>query len=442
MLLEGESKKCSITLHNSSSTTPVDFLLLSFVDSTRAQLQEALASKELSASELYELELNSARKPPFQWLRAENGDEQIKPGANLSLEIQILGKTGLTDGVIHVDYGFIGVPRTEVKEGFYTCRTSLPVTVTVCSSIDLVDSQILPLIEAFGQEMQSSPLAAHEGPDDDDGDKQVISKQMQIESHLDTPMTRFKIADSSSPRCLLILDFRNSWSSTLTLTLRILPSSSLTDQKAFDFDHIIHPYTSTRIPIPLPRMYLPSSAAHAPIPSLNKATKRQFVVSATKSSPEAERIARETFWYREEIFKRISALWKEESTGRSGTVELRTMSLTSPMIQTYKLDDIAISMSVEPNSSSTPKKNPTPQKVTQLTNHKFLVKTSTFLTLLTTLHNRSPSPIRPLLRLQPTLAHQPSNIALDLSKKLLVNGVLQRPLPTLKAGETIEVKTG
>lgn len=70
------------------------------------------------------------------------------------------------------------------------------------------------------------------------------------------------------------------------------------------------------------------------------------------------------------------------------------------------------------------------------------VPMTTFLTLTTHLHNRSPAPIYPLLRLQPTLANQPQAAALDLSKKLLVNGLLQRALPSLAPGESTSVDTG
>ncbi|KAL9130114.1 MAG: hypothetical protein Q9217_001630 [Psora testacea] len=440
MLLEGETKVCSITLQNISSTTPVDFVFLSFFDSTTAKLQDALASKELSASELYELELSSIRKPAFRWLKAHHdGKIQISPGGGLSLDIEILGKPGLIYGMVHVDYGFLGVPKAEIEERFYTRHISFPITVTVNSSINLLHNEIRPLAEAPRSEMSNSLMTVIEGParvDQDGG-----PRQFKQDSQLDMLLNRTGLYDLSSPHCLLLLDFRNLWVSTLTLTLRVSPSISSADQERFGFDCTMYPNTSTRIPIPLPRIYLPSLTAYAQIPSLNKENKRQFVVSTAKASPEVERNARESFWYREEILKWVSATWKEESTGRSGAIELRDMKLSPTMIEAYKLYDMAVSMSVEFATSSSVKLRQASRITTPLALQKFQVPISTFLNLRTTLHNRSPSPIRPLLRLQPTLVNQPYNIALDLNKELLVNGVLQRALPTLGPGETQEVET-
>lgn len=95
----------------------------------------------------------------------------------------------------------------------------------------------------------------------------------------------------------------------------------------------------------------------------------------------------------------------------------------------------------EPPSSPSPVAN-SAAAVKQTAPSTYNVPRTTFLTLTSHLYNRSPSPIRPLLRLQPTLANQPQAAALDLSKKLLVNGLLQRALPSIGPGERTSVDTG
>jgi hypothetical protein len=74
--------------------------------------------------------------------------------------------------------------------------------------------------------------------------------------------------------------------------------------------------------------------------------------------------------------------------------------------------------------------------VTQTGRSRFAVKTTSFLNLTVTIHNRSSRPIHPLLRLQPSLRNQPHNIALDLSRRFIWTGMLQHVLPVLGPHET------
>ena len=447
MLLEGETKNIHVTLQNTSRTTPVDLLLLSFNDSTASQLQSAIANKELSVVDLYELELATARKPSFRWLRKDDNRElKIKPGQEMTLEIEILGKPGLLWGTIHVDYGNIGIPKTDIKDRFFTRQLSILLTVTVNSSVELVRNDLAPL---------NSDLTWHKKLRQQNSDLELDSPHHYQPSITASDVTftntgvnsilnHLKLSPPFTPHILLLLDLRNSWPNTITLTLEIglSPSSpfhqasrpSIQPQKTSTQTHQLNPGTTHRIPLVLPRLRV--NNPYAPIPTLNQATKRQFVVSATKNTPEAERAMREAFWYREALLDHISATWEEESTGRTGKVELRGARLTARMVAAFKLEDLDIQMTVvgaEPGVGDA---------VKQTGYSKFEVSTSSFLALRTTLYNRSESPIKPLLRLQPALANQPHNIALDLGKKLLVNGVLQRALPTLGPEERFTVETG
>lgn len=56
------------------------------------------------------------------------------------------------------------------------------------------------------------------------------------------------------------------------------------------------------------RVVIPAEQLAKPIPSLSS---RQFVVAKVKQSEEDERLARELFWYREELLQRIQATWNE-----------------------------------------------------------------------------------------------------------------------------------
>ena len=432
MLLEGETSIFTITLQNTSPTTPADLLLLSFDDSTSSQRQSALSSKELSAVELYELELASAHQQSFRWLRKDKDqDLKLAPGEDTTLKIKVVGKPGLSFGTIQVDYGYLGIPRVEIKDRFYTRQLVIPITVTVNASIDLIRNDIVTLPSDLSW-LQQPGLAQDPNEDSKSSHPKLNAPVLPISDDLQPLLSRIALSTTNQPHALLLLDLRNSWPNTLTITLSLWDPSS--NSPPFTHTLTLNPGTTHRIPLPIPRLYLPN--AHAPIPSLNPANKRQFVVSATKSSPEAKRAMREAFWYREAVLERVGATWREAGTGRSGVVQLRGLRLTPRMISSIKLEELDVQMSV---TSTEPSED---QAVKQLAPSKFSIPTSTFLILMTTLYNRSTTPIYPLLRLQPALANQPHNIALDLSKRLLVNGVLQRALPLLRPGEKRQVETG
>ena len=435
MLLEGESTEIAITLLNTSRTTSADLLLLSFDDSTASRRLSAFSSGNISAIEVYELELASARKQPFKWRRKDKDrDARIDAGGESKLEIEVLGIPELSHGTIQVDYGHLGVPKAEIKETFYTRQLIIPLTVTVNPSIKILNTDIIALPSGFSLQ-QESGFEEHTQKPEDTAQQINTSSKADLQSRLDTRNNSPPI-----PNYLLLLDLRNSWSHSLDLTLEISDPTSISSPTKRT--QIIQSNTTERIAVPLPRLYIPNP--YAPIPSLNPANRRQFVVSATKHTAQAERAMRESFWYREALLNRLKAYWKETSTGRSGVVDLRGLQLSPRMLSALRLPDVGIDMSVT-NAEPTPSLPPaeSESKVIQtLGPSNYTVPLSTFLTLNTHLFNRSTAPIQPLLRLQPSLANQPQNVALDLNKKLLVNGLLQRALPTLGPGERTTVETG
>ena len=430
MLLAGETKHFTVCLQNKSETIPTDWVLLSFNDSTASQLQSALANRDLSPIEVYELELASAHKPSFQWHRSiEERDLVIKPGGEATLDIMVLGKPDLSHGLIQVDYGYLNMAKTEIKDRFYTRQLVIPLTITVNASIDLVRTDLISLPSDYPRTSQQHTIDLENAAfgNDSSNTTTTLSSTPNDRSHA-----------SSLHECLLLLDLRNSWPSTLTVSIELRPSDTSLGPDIPIETHscTIDPRTIHRIPVFLPRVLLPN--AHDPIPSLNPRTARQFVVSTT-STPEAERAMREAFWYREAVLSRLHATWKEESTGRNGVVELRGLKLTPRMISALKLDDLGMTLAV---SLTEPHPVSASIQAKQLNTTTFTVPTQTFLSITTTLRNRSASPIHPLLRLQPSLANQPPSTALDLGKRLLITGLLQRAVDVIPPGGEARVETG
>ena len=71
--------------------------------------------------------------------------------------------------------------------------------------------------------------------------------------------------------------------------------------------------------MPLKKIQLPEDITSQAIPMLSD---RQFVVDKTKLSTTENRLQRELFWYREELFKSVRGHWREVCRG-------------SPLVVTY-----------------------------------------------------------------------------------------------------------
>ncbi|KAK3044846.1 hypothetical protein LTS18_000196, partial [Coniosporium uncinatum] len=403
-------KTFTITLRNISTDTAVDFLNVSFQDSATSAIQSALTNRGHAPGELYELETQLLNHPSLRWNRSDQETApRIEAGATSTFKFEITGKPGLVDALIQFDYANIGVPPFSVAEQFYTRQVAVPITVTVNASIHLHRHDILPV---------GNNIANH------------LSSLNIISQPTATPASQYE-------QCLLLLDLRNSWPEPLTVTLSVhppypepsdYPDTDQKNQTIRTSTQPIQPGHLSRILLPITKRYLPQP--YARIRSLNPANEKQFVVSANGLSPDAERQYREAFWHRKDLLSRISGTWAQEDTGRSGAIDLRGLRLNAKMVEALKVEDLGVEVEVDvqtatdtasrPPSSS----GPTLKPYGNTTN---VVPIDSFFTLRTTLHNRCPSStILPLIRLQPRLADQPLVTALDLSKRLVLCGALQR----------------
>ena len=430
-LLDGERKRLKMRLRNLSSDKPADFLLLSTTDSSSASVQDARGQKEIRAADLYELELDVQQAALSLVTPLSVQELVIEPSSFLDIDIEVFAKRSLAFGTVQADYCYLGRPVSEVLDQFYTRQISLPLSMTVSASILLTAIDILPANKDLELML---PILQRSVSKLSNNSYQSIATPRLAETA--------DFTDPSNSCCLLILDFHNSHFSTLTLHLDIVTGDrSVSSPQCVS--HNILAGTESRIPVLVSRTYLQASKAHAPIPALNPASKRQFVVSSTATSIAEEREAREAFWYRESILSILRANWSEERTGRTGIVDLRRgLNLTTAMISVYRLPDVSISMSIAA-AANTPNVDLDQERaLIRVSANNCEVPTSTFLTLQTRLYNRSPDPVRSILRLQPSLANQPPEAALDLHRKLLVNGLSQRVIPTLEPESEQVIETG
>lgn len=446
MLLEGETVTYTVVVQNISSI-PVDLLFLTFNDSTAFLLRSALANKELSPTELYELELASMRKQTFKWHRTtDDKDTDINPGMELPIQVEVLGKPGLTHGTTQIDYGYLGDSDRETAGSFYTRQLTIPITITVNASVELTRNDIVTFTSEFSwQNRRRKELEKKaEIPPKGSPKSSTLRSSPGEQNGFQALLGRVGLNPHDSDHCLLTLDLRNSWPSLISISISISSpatkenSTSESWKRAYTVHESLQPGHTTRVLLLIPRIYLPNP--YAPIPSLTPATKRQYVVSSTpKPNPEIELATREAFHYREALLELIRATWEEDTTHRSGAINLRALHLTTRMVSALKLDDVDIQLSIRNPEPTSP---PSPANITQLSHSTFNIPTSAFLTLTSTLTNRSPRPIHAILRLQPALQNQPHNIALDLSKKFLWSGLLQRVVGVLEPGATKVLELG
>lgn len=474
MVLEGERKAFQITLENLADVD-VDLLMFSFTDSTTGRIQQALAEKTNSPAEMYELELMLSKKRAMKWLRPQwNGNDQLdgasssrvkdaseggrgqqnSPSSTVSatrpqasrnpsdgparrrvyvgahgtatFEVEVLGKPGLTGGTVEIDYGHLGQPLSlYADEKFYTRRVNYPITATVNASIELARVDFVP----FSADLDISTSTA------------MSSTAFGLDSQFRKLFAGGGIKSNPSDYCLMLLDLRNAWPQPLRVQLTVTdPSASPSTPKVeseFTAEDVLQAGHTSRVILPIRRIFL--NNASMPIPSATQ-TARQFVVSSTKISLEAERQSREAFWFREALLHSLRGTWSELQTHRAGDIELRGIRLSPRMVETLRVDDVGIELGVI-NPPSPP--SGTPEVVArQLARKRWLVRTDEFCVMTTTLTNRSDRIIRPIMRLLPALRNQPPAIALDLSRRFAVNGLLQRPLQPLAPGERRTVETG
>ncbi|KAL5332342.1 TRAPP II complex [Aspergillus crustosus] len=436
MVLEGEKASFNITLRNISSCD-LDFILFAFQDSTTKQIQSALTNKDLLPIEVYELALKLT-KPALHWRREglNPSDFSIPADERATFTIDVIGNPGLQDATVQIDYSSLGGPYETLPDTLYTRQLFIPLTATVNAGVEVARCDILPFSSDFAwwkNSKNGGKLSAG-----------VIAADASSSDHFSTVLSNLAYGTYGSDHCILLLDLRNAWPNPLSVALHVsdLPvklSARTNEDTQYSLQEALQPGQTSRFVLVLPRTYVQNP--HASIPSLNTGSKRQFVVSAHKLTFDAEAAAREAFWYREELLRRVKGSWKEVLGGRGGAIDLRNLRFNARMVDAFRLEDVETSFILKPSIFPGAEVD-TLSTVVQTGRSKYVVATDEMLDLTVTVRNRSSRPIQPLLRLQPSLRNQPSNVALDLPRRLAWTGMLQQVLPVLSSGESTSATVG
>lgn len=113
-----------ITLENVSSL-PVDFVRLTFDDSTIAPAQQALAEGDLSVYDTYETEYDLIHRPVFTW-DSLSGKQTAAPGEKLVITVDCFGKAewSVTSSLCLVDEQLTG-PLVRTESSMYRIPTAI-----------------------------------------------------------------------------------------------------------------------------------------------------------------------------------------------------------------------------------------------------------------------------------------------------------------------------
>lgn len=395
MLLEGEHYQFILTLSNISDV-PVSLVRLQFTDSTTEPLLNAMNNKELPLNEVYECEYFYYNRKALKLVYDDSDSADVQPHQTGNFEIDVAGKRGMTNATITVDYG---VKSENDKNGVWTRQLTVPINVTVNQSIELGSCDVLPL--------QSSQAFKH-----------VLDSTVNISDYI-----------------LFVADLRNSWSYPMDVTLWSLLgelAGESKENKLVELTETIYPGRTKRFLVPVKWTPLTIHEVRRNIPLESR---KQYVVD---SSVDQGRNMKEVFWNREKILKLIGGKWST-SKGygqmyREGAVEFRGLRLTPKMVNVLRMERMVITMEIVDNPRVR-KVNETTYEV-QTDDENGMLKAKVV--------NQGSEPISGVLRLIPTVRYNDVN-SIDhdeINRKVLYNGVLQRPLKNIPPGESMEVTLG
>ncbi|EUC61683.1 transporter particle subunit, partial [Rhizoctonia solani AG-3 Rhs1AP] len=292
MLYAGECFRIRLTVEN-VSLLPIDFLRMSFEDSTLPALQQALAEGVLTVAEAYETEYELVNRPVLKWDLdgADASNMALAPRQKMPIWVTCFGKEGCTNATMRIHYSLARRDQDPSPESFFLRSLSYPLLVTVYHTLECHAMDIVP----YGGGLTSG--------------------------------------DSPKLWCLFMIDVKNLYGQPFEVTFERTQEGEW-----------IAPGATSRITIPIRRLALSLEQVSRDVPNLSD---RQFVVSKVGFTA----IQQELFWYRETLFDVVKGRWSEPGTGRTGEVSLRQQRLTLPMLETLRLEDINIQLSVAPDNA-------------------------------------------------------------------------------------------
>ncbi|GAA5864034.1 hypothetical protein JCM1840_000679 [Sporobolomyces johnsonii] len=412
MLYDGEVTTIRIGLENTSSS-PVDFVNVTFSDSLSASIQAYLTENDLPASDAYELEAESVARPVFNW--SGTTSTTILPGASHVLEVQCLGKIGCGYGTIQLDYGYLDRPVVRSTKTFHTRQLFCDVFMTVHRTLvahTLEISRLKALPEMIATHGRSASVV-HLG-------KRGAALDKRLEDSL-------RDVDDGE-HCLVSVDVMNVYGKPFEVKIERKEEQN----EFYQVRQRIEPGATLRMLVRLDRITLTAEQLARPIPSLS--SERQFVVAKVQRSKEAERLERELFWYREELLQRVQLSWNEVGSLRTGAISLRSLQFDKAMLDVLRGDEVETQLYLGENPSAEAGAFELKGRGQRLV---YSAEPDEFIDVCAQVTNRSPSPLQLTLRLElrpPESSCASLSALAHLARYVVIEGVSPVTLPLLAPG--------
>ncbi|SCV69753.1 BQ2448_1147 [Microbotryum intermedium] len=432
MLYDGETSTIRIALENVSTLT-VDFVKLTFSDLHTTTTQAYVDENELPPAEAYEIEADNRDRPVFSWTIDQV--PKIEPGQTYFLDVKCLGKVGCGSGTIQIDYATL--PPSEAKTDsttvFHTRQILCDVFMTVhrallAHTLDILRLQALPEHVAFAHGRSAS--VAHLG-------RRGAALNQRLEQSL-------RDVDDGE-HCLVSIDVMNAYGKPFEVKIERceevvteLMSCNFffgAESGFFQVRQRLEPGATLRMLARIDRINMPAEEAERPIPALSE---RQFVLSKHQVSAAEQRSTRELFWFREELLRRIRATWNEVGSLRTGTISLRSLKLTSNLLDVLKGDEVEVELNLVENEASRPEAFHFKGRGNRLV---YSARPNEFIDVCAYVSNHSPLAVQLALRLdlKPPDANVASSL-IHLARHIIIEGVSPVAVRTLLPGESETVK--
>jgi len=372
MLFEGEISKFTIKLEN-IGTVPITYMKLD-INEKYGDRRESNMIYEF-ADVLYEKEVYEKGKKTF-WLQQtiNTGKEEINrdseptnksdteiipinllPNQQCEIVIGTYGNILCSSGSMCIKYGNINIEENDQEEDpyYYLRHIDIPIMITVQRGLTTLNADML----VFNGNSEADTLRNFRNrkkqiTEEEESINKTLADQNDpyISNSLEEllEMVQFEQKINFNKYCLLTFELNNLWNIPFEIKFTIEEEKN---SDSIEINVLIDANSTKRIFLPILRYNLPESILSQEIPTPNR---QQIAYKIIKLVEHEEKIRREQFWFREDLFGglilgkgKISATWNC-SRIRNGILSLRSLKLTSSMLNVLKVKDITFDVCIEP----------------------------------------------------------------------------------------------
>ncbi|KAG4099053.1 hypothetical protein H8356DRAFT_1327210 [Neocallimastix lanati (nom. inval.)] len=378
MLFEGEISKFTIKLEN-IGTVPITYMKLT-INEKYGEKRNSNMIYEF-ADVLYEKEIYEKGKKTF-WLQQtiNTGKEEINrdsnptnksdteiipinlmPNKQCEIVIGTYGNILCSSGSMCIKYGnvnFDEIDSDDESPYYYLRQIDMPIMITVQRGLTTLNADML----VFNGNSEADTLRNFRNrkkqiteEENKTGNKTLADQNdPYISNSLEEllEMVQFEQKINFNKYCLLTFELNNLWNIPFEIKFTIDEEKN---SDCIEINVLIDANSTKRIFLPILRYNLPESILNQEIPTPNN---QEIAYKVIKLVEHEEKIRKEQFWFKEDLFGglilgkgKISATWNC-SRIRNGILNLRTLKLTSSMLNILKVKDITFDVCLEPLKST------------------------------------------------------------------------------------------